>query len=86
MTDEHCVSPETVKFYLGEDKAGRKDDGLGEFGAMPLGEAKEAFEKLYLESKLAACGFNITKTAEAIGIYPSNLHGKIKRYGIKIEK
>ncbi len=86
MSDEQCVSLETVKYYLGESGTEGKDDGLGEFGAMPLGDAKEAFEKLYIRKKLEAFDFNITRTAEAIGMYPSNLHGKIKRYGIRMEK
>jgi len=87
MTDEHCVSPETVKYYLGEDKTEAKDgDDLGEFGSMQLNEAKEAFERRFLEMKLRAYDYNITHTASAIGIYPSNLHAKIKRYGIEIEK
>jgi two-component system nitrogen regulation response regulator NtrX len=44
--------------------------------------AKECFEKCYLEFQLAKNGGIITKTAEAIGVYPSNLHGKMKKYGI----
>jgi two-component system nitrogen regulation response regulator NtrX len=85
MTDEQCVSLETAKYYLGENEAAKKDDGLGEFGSMQLGAAKEEFEKRYLSAKLKEHNLNITRTAEAIGIYPSNLHGKIKRYGIKLD-
>jgi two-component system nitrogen regulation response regulator NtrX len=44
--------------------------------------AKECFEKCYLEFQLAKNGGIITKTAEAIGVYPSNLHGKMRKYGI----
>jgi two-component system nitrogen regulation response regulator NtrX len=86
MSDERCISLETVKFYLGEIESRTQDDGLGPFGAMGLNEAKEAFEKLYLNRKLGDFGYNISKTAEAIGVYPSNLHGKIKRYGIRLKK
>jgi len=85
MSDEHCVSAETVRYYLGEAESAQ-DDGLGEFGSMGLTEAREAFEKLYLRKKLKAFDYNITRTAEAIKIYPSNLHGKIKRHGIRMEK
>jgi len=46
--------------------------------------AKENFEKYYLEFHLLRNNGIIAKTAEAIGIYPSNLHAKIKKYGIKL--
>ncbi|AEF82519.1 sigma-54-dependent transcriptional regulator [Leadbettera azotonutricia] len=46
--------------------------------------AKEFFEKLYLEFQLFKNHGIISKTAEAIGIYPSNLHAKLKKYKIAI--
>ena len=45
-------------------------------------DAKESFEKRYLEFQLSRNGGIISRTAEAIGIYPSNLHTKLKRFGI----
>jgi two-component system nitrogen regulation response regulator NtrX len=48
-------------------------------------EAKELFEKTYLEYKLSSNGNSVSKTAENIGVYPGNLHGKLKKYGIRIE-
>ena len=45
-------------------------------------EAREMFEKDFIASKLAQFGGNISKTAEAIGIERSNLHKKIKAYGL----
>jgi len=45
-------------------------------------DARDSFEKSYLEFQLSKnCGI-ITKTAEAIGIYPSNLHAKLKKHCI----
>ncbi|WP_010254574.1 sigma-54-dependent transcriptional regulator [Treponema primitia] len=49
-------------------------------------EAKELFEKRYLEFQLAQNGGIISHTAEAIGIYPSNLHAKIRKYGLRTER
>jgi len=43
-------------------------------------KAKEVFEKIYLARKLSEHEWNISKTAEAIGIERSNLHRKIKSY------
>ena len=45
-------------------------------------DAKESFEKHYLEFQYLKNNGIISKTAEAIGIYPSNLHAKLKKYGI----
>jgi two-component system nitrogen regulation response regulator NtrX len=47
-------------------------------------EAKESFEKYYLEFQLLKNNGIISKTAEAIGIYPSNLHAKLKKYNITV--
>ncbi|MFB0520681.1 MAG: helix-turn-helix domain-containing protein [Desulfatiglandales bacterium] len=40
------------------------------------------FEKSFIASKLRQFEGNITKTAEAIGVERSNLHKKIKTYGL----
>ena len=48
-------------------------------------EAKEAFERHYLEFHLSRNDGIISKTAEAIGVYPSNLHTKLKRFGIALQ-
>jgi two-component system nitrogen regulation response regulator NtrX len=49
-------------------------------------EAKELFEKHYLEFQLAQNGGIISRTAEAIGVYPSNLHAKMRKYGLRTER
>jgi two-component system nitrogen regulation response regulator NtrX len=46
--------------------------------------AKESFEKYYLEFQLSKNSGIISRTAEAIGIYPSNLHAKLRKYHISI--
>jgi two-component system nitrogen regulation response regulator NtrX len=48
--------------------------------------AKEKFEKYYLEYQLLKNNGIISRTAEAIGIYPSNLHAKIRKYNITSAK
>jgi two-component system nitrogen regulation response regulator NtrX len=45
-------------------------------------EARESFEKKYLEFQLFKNHGIISRTAEAIGIYPSNLHAKLRKYSI----
>lgn len=49
-------------------------------------EAKEEFEKEFLFHKLEENDWNISRTAEAVGIERSNLHRKIKTYGIEPRK
>jgi two-component system nitrogen regulation response regulator NtrX len=44
--------------------------------------AKTDFEKKYIMKKLQEFDGNISKTAEAIGIERSNLHRKIKKFGL----
>ncbi len=49
-------------------------------------EAKEEFEKEFILQKLEEHDWNISRTAEAIDIERSNLHRKIKSYGIELRK
>jgi two-component system nitrogen regulation response regulator NtrX len=49
-------------------------------------EAKDSFERHYLEFHLSQNSGIISRTAEAIGIYPSNLHAKLRKYGIRTER
>ena len=48
-----------------------------------LREAKAEFEKTFIKNKLRQYGWNISQTAEAIGIERSNLHKKIKAYDLE---
>ncbi len=49
-------------------------------------DAKELFEKQFLLEKLQKNSWNISRTAEEIGLERSNLHRKIKSYGIEPDK
>ncbi|MGE5895059.1 MAG: sigma-54-dependent transcriptional regulator, partial [bacterium] len=49
-----------------------------------LKDARETFEKHFIMKKLEENGWNISKTAEILEIERSNLHRKIKSYGINI--
>ena len=50
-----------------------------------LREAKTAFEKQYIAGKLKDYDGNVSRTAEAIGLERSNLHRKIKAYGLDVK-
>ena len=49
---------------------------------LPLKEAREAFERAYLERALATAGGNVTRAAERIGLDRTNLHAKMTKYGL----
>lgn len=48
--------------------------------------AREDFERLFIIQKLEENDWNITRTAEAIDLERSNLHRKIRSYGIELKK
>lgn len=87
LTDEQEIGVEEVRRNLGQASRGRRRSSeLGEYLEMGLNEAKDTFERRYIEEKLDEHGYNISRTAQALGIYPSNLHGKIRKFGIDVKK
>ncbi len=60
-----------------------RPSGLDLFTISDLREAKSEFEKEYILRKLNGFDWNISKTAESIGIERSNLYRKIKAYEIE---
>ncbi len=61
-------------------------DGQGMSAKNTLREARDQFEKSFILSKLEEFEWNISKTAEAIGIERSNLHRKLRAYDIEPKK
>jgi two-component system nitrogen regulation response regulator NtrX len=51
-----------------------------------LREARDRFEREYILRRLAEGHWNVTRTAERLGIERSNLHRKMKSYGIEPPK
>jgi two-component system nitrogen regulation response regulator NtrX len=56
--------------------------GAGAASAATLKEAKSDFERAFILDKLQENQWNVSKTAEAIGIERSNLHRKLRAYNI----
>ena len=50
--------------------------------AASLREARDAFEKRFIERKLAELGGNVSRTAQALGLERSHLYRKMKALGI----
>ena len=55
-------------------------------GSLTLKEAREQFEREYLEKQINKFHGNISKTAEFIGMERSALHRKLKTLGIVAAK
>ena len=74
------------------DLMGKVDGKLAKIGAVrssygsTLKEARSRFEKTFIVEKLEEYGWNISKTAEAIGVERSNLHRKLRTYGIDLKR
>jgi two-component system nitrogen regulation response regulator NtrX len=63
-----------------------KDLNLAGLTSNTFRTAKEEFEKEFLIQKLEENDWNVSRTAEAVDIERSNLHRKIKTYGIELKK
>jgi two-component system nitrogen regulation response regulator NtrX len=51
-----------------------------------LRDARGAFEKHYIERKLAELDGNVSRTAQALGLERSNLYRKMRAHGIAVER
>jgi len=78
MTPSAEIGPERIELH------GASDDQEC-FGMKTLKEARDAFEKEFIQRKLEENGWNISKTAEAIDLERSNLHRKIKSYNLSAD-
>ncbi|UCG78416.1 MAG: sigma-54-dependent Fis family transcriptional regulator [Nitrospirota bacterium] len=85
---KNCIERMLIMVPGDEIKAGHVDMFEGDerefFNYSSLREAREAFEKHFIIKKLKENNWNISKTSEVLEIERSNLHRKIKAYGITI--
>jgi two-component system nitrogen regulation response regulator NtrX len=74
------ITPEYVPDYI---DSGEAAVDAKQFNGMSLKELRDEIERDYVQAKLREYSWNITRTAEALGIERTNLHKKIKQLGIK---
>jgi two-component system nitrogen regulation response regulator NtrX len=88
MVPGSVITPAHLPVYVaGEDPRGHGTTKLDSvLGLSSLREAREEFEKEFILQKLEEHEWNISKTAEAIELERSNLHRKIKSYGIDLKR
>lgn len=89
MTPGGTVSMNHLPDYLSVESSAREAGG-GRLDSVlelsSLREAREEFEREFIIQKLEENDWNVSKTAEAIELERSNLHRKIKSYGIDMKK
>jgi two-component system, NtrC family, nitrogen regulation response regulator NtrX len=86
MAEEAVISAATVKSFLGATPSGQPHGTLTAYDGMTLADARDRFERDLIGARLAESGGNISKAAEALGVYASNLHSKMKKLQITAEK
>jgi two-component system nitrogen regulation response regulator NtrX len=85
MAEEPVISAASVKSFLGA--APQEENGvLSAYDGMTLAYARDSFERDLIESRLRESGGNISRAAETLGVYASNLHSKMKKLQITAEK
>ena len=86
MTEEAVISAASVKSFLGAAPPAEANGALSAYGGMTLAEARDSFERDLIAARLRENGGNISRAAEALGVYASNLHSKMKKLKMTAEK
>lgn len=88
MTPSKVITPADIPALSSARSVSVPDEARleGIFGQGTLREAREEFEKDFIIQKLEENDWNISRTAEIIELERSNLHRKIKSYGIDVRK
>jgi two-component system nitrogen regulation response regulator NtrX len=81
MSRGNTISVQDMPISFNQDSH-LKDENGSYMNAGSFKEAKAQFEKAFIIRKLQEFNGNISQTAEAIGVERSNLHKKIKAYGL----
>ncbi|HET6451882.1 MAG TPA: sigma-54 dependent transcriptional regulator [Spirochaetia bacterium] len=85
MTEEAVVSAASVKSFLGAASPAA-DRVLAAYDGMSLSDARDAFERELIAARLRETGGNVSRAAETLGVYASNLHSKMKKLKMTAEK
>ncbi|MCP5278729.1 MAG: sigma-54-dependent Fis family transcriptional regulator [Thiobacillus sp.] len=72
-----------VKAILGPGKKGAHASGIDLMLHLPLKDARDQFEKAYLEAMLEECHWGMSRAAERAGLDRTNLYRKVKQLGIE---
>ncbi|MFW5796387.1 MAG: sigma-54-dependent transcriptional regulator [Alkalispirochaeta sp.] len=86
MTTTDRLTGEEVERFLGHRRVASRTSPLDEYLRLGLSEARDSFEREYLREKLRENDYNVSRTAQDLGVYPSSLHAKIRKFGIEMER
>jgi len=86
MTEEAVISAASVKSFLGAVAPAEARSALSSYTGMTLAEARDSFERELITARLRENGGNVSRTADALGVYASNLHSKMKKLKMTTEK
>lgn len=86
MTPSVIIQEEDVPPIVGKNGGGGAPPDSDGNQTDTFRDAKEEFEKHFIIRKLEENEWNISKTAKAIGIERSNLHRKIRSYGLDAKR
>jgi two-component system nitrogen regulation response regulator NtrX len=84
MTRDSVIGPEDIPDYIRGKAEAVADESV--FAAGDIKEARDRFERIFIEKKLRENDFNISQTAKLLNMERSHLHKKIKAYKIRLEK
>jgi two-component system, NtrC family, nitrogen regulation response regulator NtrX len=76
------IAQDIIDAALGP-KAGKEKSGIDLMLHLPLKDARDAFEKAYLEALLEECDWGMSRAAERAGLDRTNLYRKVKQLGIE---
>ena len=78
------IDLDEVEASLGKQPGGKEPDKSRDFD-LPLREAREKFEKAYLEYQLKQANGSVSKIAKTVGMERTHLYRKLKSLGIEIK-
>ena len=79
---EATISADMLPPEIGEILPATPAQGAAQIMSLPLREAREVFEREYLQAQINRFGGNISRTAEFVGMERSALHRKLKSLGV----
>lgn len=85
MIPSEMITADDIPPFIKKDEQADEQDTLISV-TDSFRQAKEEFEKHFIVQKLHENEWNVSKTAKAIGLERSNLHRKIKSYGLDLKK
>jgi len=86
MAAHNKIIPEDLPDHIYQNRISSKNMSAQNFMHLPFAEAKEEFEKSYIEGLIKNCNGDVTKAANISQIKRQNIYDKFKKYHIDINR